>query len=74
MGASGHPTGRMDYLLLLYLEGGQMDRKSGVLYGPVPLLPPNCPADSRHHPARCHRWNQVLCYSEFLQDHRVRGM
>lgn len=71
MGIGWHLAISMDSLLLLYLEGRQMDRKSRVFYGFIPLCVTYGITYKRHHITRSHGRNQILRHAKYVQAQRI---
>ena len=73
VGARGHPPPRLDNVLLLHLEGRQVDRQGRLLHLPLPLPPADDTPDPRYHATGRHRWHSLLRQSEPLQAKGIRG-
>lgn len=64
----------VDYVLLLYLERREMDRKSGLLHGPISLRASHHLAHPRCHTTGRVRRHQVLRDAESVEAQRVRSV
>lgn len=73
MGIGWYVVTGMDTLLLLHLEGRQVDWQSRLFHFSLPVRVAHCPPDSRHHAARRHGGYSVLHQSKLVQTSGIRG-
>lgn len=66
MGIGGYITIGMDTLLLLHLEGRQVDRQSRLLHFSLSVCVAHCPLDSRHYVTRRYGGHSILHQSKLI--------
>lgn len=73
MGIGGHITTGVDTLLLLHLEGRQVDWQSRLFHLTLPIRAAYCSPDPRYYVTRRNGGHSVLHQSELVQAPRIRG-
>lgn len=73
MGIGRNLVPSLGYVLLLHLERCKVDRQSSLFHCIVSICAVNGALDSWYYTARRYRWNQILCYTQFLQVNGIAG-